>query len=151
MLLDHEQRAVGRERDAVRHLQALRELDHFVGRAVALGVEHGDHAIAARAHVDASASLGDRQRASAGHAGEQLDGKPRRRVQPVERQLREGVSTASATPRTHTVNRRGKISRMGRGPETQGTNPVYTVGRRPVTRQASRAGPMGKPRCAPAR
>ena len=91
VLLDHEQGAIGGERDTVWHLQAAGDLHHLVGGMIALRVEHREHAIAARAHIDSSTPLRDRQGARSGDVCEHLDRKPPRRAQAIERQLSTGI------------------------------------------------------------
>ena len=88
VLLDHEQRAIGGERQAVGHLEPARELDHLVGEAIALRIADGEHLVAPRPDVDAAPLLGDDQRARPGHFGKDLDRKSGRCAQPTQRQLR---------------------------------------------------------------
>jgi hypothetical protein len=88
MLLDHEQRAVGSERQAIRHLQPVRDLHHLVGDSVSLGIEDRENPVAAGADVDPGAVLGDRERARPRHLREHLDRKAWRRAQAIEGELR---------------------------------------------------------------
>jgi hypothetical protein len=60
-LLDHQQRAILRHGEPVRHVQIVRDLHDLVGHAIALRVEHREHLGAARPDIDSRAALGDRE------------------------------------------------------------------------------------------
>ena len=131
VLLDHEQGAILVERDAVWHLQAARDLHHLVGNAIALGVEHRDHPIAARADVDPGAALRDRQRARPRHGGEHLDRKPRGRAQAIERQLPMAIGWHQGDEKT--PSEQASEHHRHAPLAARSTARVYNAGRRLVT------------------